>query len=177
MELDHVLAENRRYVVGVNTLLQIDEQGISALKDDSVEALAGLLPTGGLTFDPTTGAVDALISGGDLQLIENVDLRSAIAAWPSVMDELAEDLDILIDMYLAQQERSVQLSIYLRARRASLSDSQPEAAREIIRTVMADVEMLNRLAAHAAAIEGLEDELNEARRTLSSILDLLPEES
>ncbi len=173
-ELEYVLSANRTYVAGVNALVRMDRENVAALANDSAEALVRLLPTGGLTFDPTMGAVDALISGGDLQIIEDVDLRAAIAAWPSVIDELTEDLDILIQMYLAQQERSVQLGIYLRDRRANLADVRGDTARGILRTVMSDEEMLNRLAAHAFAIESLEEELVSARQSLVAILDLLP---
>jgi hypothetical protein len=127
-ELEHVLPANRAYIEGVNALLLLDDAGFDALGPDSVASLVRLLPRGGLTFDPTMGAVEALISGGSVSLIRDVELRSEIAAWPSVIDELAEDHAILIDMYMAQQERSVELGIYATLRRADLRGKEGEAS-------------------------------------------------
>lgn len=172
-ELENVLSANRTYVRGVDALLVLDEAGLAALGPDSVASFIGLLPTGGLTFDPTMGAVEALISGGDVSLIEDVALRTAIAAWPSVVDELTEDHAILIDMYMAQQERSVELGIYATLRRAELEGGDDRTSRSVLRQVINDGEMLNRLSAHAEAIEGLGLELVDAEARIRRVLTLL----
>lgn len=43
------------------------------------------------SFDAPGGAVDALISSGDLRLISDLELRSMLAAWPSRLQDAIED--------------------------------------------------------------------------------------
>lgn len=67
------------------------------------------------TFDPGTGAVDALIASGRMEFVRSLELRSAVAAWDGVAAEvqdnevLARDFITMILLpYLA--ERGIPLS-------------------------------------------------------------------
>jgi hypothetical protein len=138
--------------------------------------LTYLLPTGGITFDPVLGSLDALISSGQLNRVRNMQVRSLIGAWPALMDEIGEDQKILIDMYMAQQERSVDLGIYLMSLRGDIADDASRADDAILTMVIQDAEILNRLAAHRFACQGLNDELADVAEHLDKILRLLEQE-
>ena len=43
------------------------------------------------TWKPGSGARDALIASGRLQLIDNMELRTQLAAWQGVIDELRDN--------------------------------------------------------------------------------------
>ena len=102
--------------------------------------------------------------------------RDLIGAWPALMDEIGEDQEILIDMYMAQQDRSVELGVYLLSINGEFTDGSSRADDEILATVMQDAEMLNRLAAHRFAVQSLNEELHEVEKHLDKILQILKEE-
>ena len=43
------------------------------------------------TWDPASGAHDALIASGSLELIENIDLRNNLMKWQSRVDEVRDN--------------------------------------------------------------------------------------
>lgn len=175
-ELRTVVDANKRYIDLVTKLISLESDDIGSLDASVKSELAYLLPTGGITFDPVLGSVDALISSGQLNRVRNLQLRSLIGAWPALMDEIGEDQQILIDMYMAQQERSVDLGIYLLSLRGSLTGISLQSDDEVLATATNDAEMLNRLAAHRFAIQGLNEELRDVEDHLDKILHLLEEE-
>jgi len=59
------------------------------------------------TFHPKSGAVDALLASGQLDLISNDDLRSRLAAWPRAVREFTENEEFIVDWV-----RTVSASIY-----------------------------------------------------------------
>jgi len=173
VELTTVLEANERYVREVSRLIRLEADDVTSLDDADAVLLAQLLPTGGLTFDPVLGSVEALISGGQLHRIENVELGSAIAAWPARLDEIGEDQEILIDTYMAQQERSVTLGIYVLQFLGETREPGEAHSRDQLRLAVADVEMKNRLAAHRFAVVELGRELGAVQAQLDQILALL----
>ena len=56
---------------------------------DSVELLWQLVLTPG-TWNPTTGRSSAILSSGRLSLVQNPEVRAAIAAWPSQLEAFLE---------------------------------------------------------------------------------------
>lgn len=62
-----------------------------------VEALLLQMWAGALTYDPRTGTVDAIVSGGRLDLIESDALRSALASWPEQLRDVREEEDRSVD--------------------------------------------------------------------------------
>ena len=175
-ELNAVNYANKTYMDGVTKLVSLSLDDIERLDTTAKSDLTYLLPTGGITFDPVLGSLDALISSGQLNRVRNIKLRSLIGAWPSLMDEIGEDQKILIDMYMAQQERSVNLGIYLMSLRGDITDDASRANDAILKTVIEDAEILNRLAAHRFACQGLNDELGDVEEHLDNVLRLLEQE-
>jgi hypothetical protein len=175
-ELDLVMDSNVAYIDGVTTLISLGLEDLQSLDAAQKSKLTGLLPTGGITFDPVLGSVDALISSGQLNKVRNIDIRNQIASWTALMDEIGEDQTILIDMYMAQQERSVELGVYLLGMGHDSAGSREKRDDIILKTVIEDGEMLNRLAAHRFAVISLNDELRGIDEQLSNILALLEKE-
>jgi hypothetical protein len=175
-ELSTVVSVNKTYMDGVTKLVSLGLDDIERLDAVEKSDLTYLLPTGGITFDPVLGSLDALISSGQLNRVRNMQVRSLIGAWPALMDEIGEDQKILIDMYMAQQERSVDLGIYLMSLRGDIADDASRADDAILTMVIQDAEILNRLAAHRFACQGLNDELADVAEHLDKILRLLEQE-
>jgi hypothetical protein len=157
-------------------LISLELDDIERMDAAAKAELSYLLPRGGLTFDPVLGSVHALISSGQLNRVRNLEVRSLIAAWPALMDEIGEDQEILIDTYMAVQESNVDLGIYLTSLHGELGNHSLQADDEILAAVTQDVEMLNRLAAHRFAVQSLNEELSEVEEHLNHILRLLEQE-
>lgn len=175
-ELSAVIYANKTYMDGVTKLISLGLDDIERLDAAAKSDLTYLLPTGGITFDPVLGSLDALISSGQLNKVRNLQVRGLIGAWPALMDEIGEDQEILIDMYMAQQERSVDLGIYLMSLRGDITGDSSRADGAILTAVIQDAEILNRLAAHRFACQGLNDELGDVEEHLDRILRLLEQE-
>ena len=175
-ELSVVLHANKTYINRVTKLISLGSDDIEKLDAKTKANLAELLPTGGLAFDPVLGSVDALISSGQLNRVRNLQVRGLIGAWPGLLDEIGEDQEILIDMYMAQQERSVDLGIYLISLDGALADKSLQADDKILEIVIQDSEMLNRLAAHRFAIQSLNEELSNVGEQLDKVLLFLEQE-
>jgi hypothetical protein len=56
---------------------------------DSLDTLLGVLSWWGGASTFETGTLDAVVFGGQLPLIEDRELRSRIAVWPRLLDDLA----------------------------------------------------------------------------------------
>lgn len=61
------------------------------------------------TFDPGTGALDALLSSGRLEWIDDLELRTVLAGWPGVLRELRDNeqvgrnwVALVLQPYLAE---------------------------------------------------------------------------
>ncbi|MEQ9570281.1 MAG: hypothetical protein RLN75_08845 [Longimicrobiales bacterium] len=51
------------------------------------------------SFDAPTGALDALLSSGNLRLIDDAELRRMLAAWPSRLQDATEDDRLLREFW------------------------------------------------------------------------------
>jgi len=165
-ELTDVVVANEAYIEGVMALVSLRPEDIEKTEIATKAELANLLPTGGITFDPVLGSLDAFITSGQLNRVQNLDVRSLVGAWPGLMDEIGEDQYILIEMYLAQQERSVELGVYLMDIHREIAKESADADARILRTVIDDQEMLNRLAAHRFAAQSLHSSICSENRSL-----------
>jgi hypothetical protein len=175
-ELTDVVMANEAYIEGVMALVSLRPEDIEKTEIATRAELANLLPTGGITFDPVLGSLDAFITSGQLNRVQNLDLRSLVGAWPGLMDEIGEEHYILIELYLAQQERSVELGVYLMDIHREIAKESADADARILRTVIDDQEMLNRLAAHRFAAQSLNEELHDVGVHLDKILLALEQE-
>jgi hypothetical protein len=179
LELDSVLARNERDVTTITALLSMNLSRSEQLSPDSAATLLAPAVFGGLTFDPSMGAVQALLSGGLLNQIQNNELAAALAAWPGAIDEIQEDQGFLIETWKDLRDwaarRGLLTSVlpYLRGLEPSASDL---SAGEILRELVADDEGRQLLAAQTISLIGLLDELRDVDARLDDLLSLLDEE-
>ena len=82
---------------------QLLDLGVEAerLPADSLTALWQWITRAG-TYDPATGVLSSATSSGDLGLIEDLDLRSAIAQWPSGVANFANVESAMSDVIMGQ---------------------------------------------------------------------------
>lgn len=98
------------------------------------------------TFDPGSGALEAVLSSGRLEWIEDLELRTALAGWPGVVQEIRDNeemgrqfVSIVLQPYLARQ--GVPLSRVLQVDRDWPVPAVPDMeAADAYRRVLADPE-------------------------------------
>ncbi len=177
-ELDSVLVRNERVVATVGEVLSMNLQDVASLDPDSAHQLLRYSFGGGLTFDPPTGALQALLFGGTLVDIRNRDLAAELSAWPGLMDEIEEDQVFIIDSFNRLQDLRVrtgtleQSVIHSRWLPGPALMSEPE----ILAILLTGPENRGTLALHMMSVNGLLDELEDVDRRLDDLLDQLDAE-
>ncbi len=178
LELDTVMAHNERAVTAVRTVLAMDPAALESLDPDSASVLTRLSFGGGLTFDPTTGALQAILSGGTLADIRNDRLAAELSAWPGLLDEIEEDQGFIIDSYnrlleVRIQTGTMEQSLIHREMLPGPADMDPT---EVLEALVAGE--LNRgiLARHMLSVRGLLQELEDVDRALDALLEQLDAE-
>lgn len=86
VELEAVRAQHRDALEASASLLRTALGGSPS--ERSVPDLLSVVLLSNWRFDPTSGALDAYLAGGDLGLIRNADLRAALTEWPRRVDEV-----------------------------------------------------------------------------------------
>jgi hypothetical protein len=100
--LDHRSALERRKEVWQEYSASIERllQAVRSTNPPPVATMDALLrhATYMGTWDPSSGARDALIASRRLELIDNVELRALLAAWQGVVDEVRDNQLVARDM-------------------------------------------------------------------------------
>ena len=134
--------------------------------------------TGGLTFDPPTGALQALLYAGTLGDIRNHVLAAELSAWPGLLDEIDEDQVFIIDSYNRLQEIRVHTGTLEQS--LILQGVLPGPAEittgEVLAALLSESEDRETLARHMLSIGGLLMELEDVDRRLDALLEQLDAE-
>ena len=91
-ELSDARAIHETHQASAEQLLGMVGAPSPVLGDDSLGALWGRVIRY-TTYDPSIGVLTALLASGRLHLIEDHELRSALAAWPSLLADAADSED------------------------------------------------------------------------------------
>ena len=177
-ELDSVLVRNEKVVDVVGVVLAMNPEETANLDSDSAQTLLRYAYGGGLTFDPPTGALQALLFAGTLGDIRNHQLAAALSAWPGVMDEIDEDQVFIIDSFNRLQAIRVHTGTLEQS--LILQGILPGPARmtmgEVLVALLSEAEDRENLARHMLSIAGLLMELEDVDRRLDALLEQLDAE-
>jgi hypothetical protein len=178
LELDSVMAHNERAVTAVRTVLVLDPAALEALDPDSASVLTRVAFGGGLTFDPTPGALQAILSSGTLADIRNHRLAAELSAWPGLMDEIEEDQGFIIDSYnrlleIRVRTGTMEQSLIHRGMLPGPADMDPT---DVLETLLTGEMNRGILARHMLSVRGLLQELGDVDRALDALLEQLDAE-
>jgi len=182
-QMEHRLDLQRRARVSTEAVMNLLESqgadGTVALVPDTL--LAAFVTNA--TYDPARGSIDAILSGGQLSLIEDPVLRSQIAAWPAVFENVnslqilqRELVHTLFSPTLART--GVNLGTHWRAGTPFFQGQLPEEIRSTATPVPATAEVKTLLAQRfqvvrlvAANLQGLSDFDTQLLERLNAQLD------
>lgn len=163
--------DNRERVRAEEYFFSLRAAGLRRLPEDSlVLAVRGL--GGGMTFDPSVGAIEAIVAGG-LDVVANPALRARIAAWPGVLREIEVDQRLIVDRYEKMTDAQVLAglgpeALTLRSDVERISTGQRALPgtgsgrlRSLLEAAAGDELLRGRVAALASSIEELLRELDD----------------
>lgn len=174
--LDEALSVHRTQIQSVNDLLTHISPTAEAVPLQEIGGLfTGIL--GGHTFNPRKGAVNTLVSSGNLEHIENELLRTALAGWIDQLEDATEEEAWLIDFAALQlrpriaQYVSVRTPLATRGLLESPSEFQPN-----IRGLLRDRDLENDLTQYAILNDIIIEEQAAVREEMDIIIRLIEEE-
>ena len=88
--IERELQNHTTYAERADLLLKVAD-GEPVPDDDTLERLLYNAFIGRTTYNPVSGTLDSYLSSGDPELVSNPELRRALAGWPRVVDDSAED--------------------------------------------------------------------------------------
>lgn len=89
-QLDSVIAVNERAIAASDEFLRMSAADLDRRADGELGAIITGLSRAD-TFDPGESALNALVSGNNLQRIPNTELRDLVAAWSGRVADLREE--------------------------------------------------------------------------------------
>ena len=124
------------------------------------------------TFDPSTGALDSLLSSGELDLLLNLELRGKLAGWSGLMSDYKEEereVDFVAYRELSQFLRTVAPLPNVDAVATGFFEKRWQDA-------VNDIEFVNLLGAAAYSLRNTLDEAGAIGREVDSITELIESE-
>jgi len=86
-EFERVSDRNGEVIVAADSLLLLYDSGADLFVAPGLLANIVLVAT----MDPPTGTLNAMLSSGDIRLIENQELKALLAAWPAILADVIEE--------------------------------------------------------------------------------------
>lgn len=168
VELDSVVAFNEGRLAATRYFHELSADDVIDLPYDSLlQAMeAG---GGGMTFDPSLGATEAIVAAG-LDLITSAELRARIAAWPGTLREIEVDQTVIVERWEKVSDAFVGAG--LESRLFGLYESEvadTAAVRSFVRSMVGEPEVRERVAGLGLSITELLDELTEVDGRLAEL--------
>jgi hypothetical protein len=91
------IASHERFRDSAKKLLGILDEDITVTDPETIDGLINDAFVNAKTIEVLNGSLSALFASGNLDLIENEELRSLLAAWPSLVDNATEDERWIVD--------------------------------------------------------------------------------
>lgn len=86
---------HKRYIDSARQLLELQTGDVANIESETLENLLGAVFFDWTSLFLPSGSRDALFASGDIEIIENEELRAMLAAWPSFVADAAEDESLI----------------------------------------------------------------------------------
>ena len=124
------------------------------------------------SFEPPSGALQSLLTSGQLGLIQNIDLRTRLASWSSpVLDYKDDELEL---SYILWRILGPQLGAL--SPLPNLELAAPGVFQSRLQEAFADIRVVNNIANASYWAEGAYEEGLLLRRELDHILEMIESE-
>lgn len=175
-ELDSVIAYNREQLAAARYFQEIGGRDPGDVPLDSL-VFAFRARSGGMTFDPSLGATEAIVAAG---LPGDPELRARIAAWPGVLREIEADQGFILARYEKLSDALVEAGLVetidrlqRRIDEATPAEAEAEGLEATFHSVMDSMlstpVVRQRVSALGRSIAGLLYELDDVEQRLAAL--------
>jgi hypothetical protein len=165
-QLDSVLAIHHRGLEAAAVLLGVARREVR-IDADSLRRLVWTVDQP-WTFNAKRGALESMIASGQLGIIRNDSLRVALASWPGVLDDFAED-----ELWAGEFARGEQFSYLSRVVNWSDIYSPREGSAESLRRLEGDPALGSMMAYRISWFETIQAESQLVTETSEQIRGLI----
>ena len=181
-QVDSVMREwrqNHQAVLSASEelLAHVGPDGSTSIDTDRIGALLSVVVFT-WTLDPPSGVLSSLLASGQLSLIQNEELRAALASWDSLLDDLRGDEQLAFQLVTEQLGPYLDRRVSLRAVE-SLGDGYSSGTSDFpsgFRDVLADREFENLLHGRAGNTYWILASYDQALDALTRIRSILRHE-
>jgi len=110
-EIEHAVERNKYRIDGMRHFLSLHPDQLQDLPEDSLLSLDGVFYTPS-PFDTSGYALEGLLAGGNLEIIADDELRSALIAWAQFPTEIERDYAEALQLSMALYERFAGHSVF-----------------------------------------------------------------
>jgi hypothetical protein len=172
--LDSVGGNNRAMLVGINTLLELDEGAVRALPEARARTLVSDV-MGVTTYNPTTAILSAMTTTGVAARLENTELRRGIGVLPGLLEDAAEEAVEIYAHGAKMNDRFAALGINTTWYAWATGRDGPLSAQEVLRRMISDDQLLQDMARwgitvtwYATELESVRTAMERTRRIISA---------
>jgi len=127
-EIENAVGRNEYRIDGMKRFLSLEPDELQELPDDSLLSFSDVFYTPS-PFDTSGYALQALLAGGNLEIITDEELRGALIAWAQFPNEIERDYAEALQLSIALFERFARHSVYAAIRNDSGDLKMPDTIR------------------------------------------------
>jgi len=146
-----------------------------------VDSLLGVIEEY-FTYDPATGVIDEIINSGQLNIIQNEELKNQVSNWSRIMTDTQKNLDIADDhlynvliIYLMENTNNIPRQVYL-FNLTKLPKIPPSNFSSDYKPLLTSLKFENLVNQHAWNLIWIIHEYNNIRTYLETTISLLENE-
>jgi hypothetical protein len=118
------------------------------------------------TFDPSTGALNSLLSAGRLDLIQNLELRTRLAGWSGLLTDLQEE-EAVVDFLTYERLGPMLSKVYPFP---LLEDAAPGRFESQLEGAFSDLELMNTIDSISVVMGDTVGELSRIESEINQII-------
>jgi len=126
VEIEQAVERNNYRIDGMRRFLSLHPDELQGLPEDSLLSFDGVFYTPS-PFDTSGYALQGLLAGGNLEIIADDELRSALIAWAQYPNEIERDYAEALQLSMAFFERIAGHGVYLAFANATGGLAIPDA--------------------------------------------------
>ncbi|MCJ7558774.1 MAG: hypothetical protein MUP90_17935, partial [Gammaproteobacteria bacterium] len=162
IEIEHATQRNQFRIDGMRRFLSLDPDALTALPQDSLASITKAFATPS-PFDTSGFALQGLLTGGNLEIIANEELGSALIVWAQFPNEIEHDYFEAIQLSLTLFGRIAKHGVFLAITNEMTDQVIPGAVplRDALVSLRRDAESVEAMAQLLAYFEDFNEQLAE----------------
>jgi hypothetical protein len=159
-EIEQAVSKNQFRIDGMRLFLSLRPDELLILPQDSVTSIGEAFVTPS-PFDTSGFALRGLLTGGNMEIIADEELRNALIAWAQFPNEIERDYAESVQFFMAFFERIVKYGVYTALTNETTDHAIPGAVqmRDALVSLRSDAEAVEAMALFLLSFEDFNGQL------------------